>query len=63
MISAPKGVFLESDHDIVRGAKEIYLQAWVSHAMPPVNITDLANEDRIKIVKWFRSAQPYKLIN
>jgi len=35
----------------------------VSHAMPPANITDLANEDRIKIVKWFRSAQPYKLIN
>ena len=63
MISAPKGVFLESDHDIVRGAKEIYLQAGVSHAMPPANITDLANEDRIKIVKWFRSAQPYKLIN
>ena len=63
MISAPKGVFLESDHDIVRGAKKIYLQAGVSHAMPPANITDLANEDRIKIVKWFRSAQPYKLIN
>ena len=63
MINAPKGVFLETDHDIVRGAKEIYLQAGVSHAMPPANITDLANEDRIKIVKWFRSAQPYKLIN
>ena len=63
MISAPKGVFLETDHDIVRGAKEIYLQAGVSHAMPPANITDLANEDRIKIVKWFRSAEPYKFIN
>ncbi|MDG1947885.1 MAG: cysteine desulfurase, partial [Amylibacter sp.] len=43
--------------------KEIYLQAGVSHAMPPANITDLANEDRIKIVKWFRSAKPYKFIN
>ena len=63
MINAPKGVFLETDHDIVRGAKEIYIQAGVSHAMPPANITNLANEDRIKIVKWFRSAQPYKLIN
>lgn len=63
MINAPKGVFLETDHDIVRGAKEIYIQAGVSHAMPPANITNLANEDRIKIVKWFRSAEPYKFIN
>ena len=63
MINAPKGVFLETDHDIVRGAKEIYIQAGVSHAMPPANITNLANEDRIKIVKWFRTAVPNKLLN
>ncbi|MDC1409117.1 urate hydroxylase PuuD [Amylibacter sp.] len=63
MINAPKGVFLETDHDIVRGAKEIYIQAGVSHAMPPANITNLANEDRIKIVKWFRAAVPNKLLN
>jgi len=63
MINAPKGVFLETDHDIVRGAKEIYVQAGVSHAMPPANITNLANEDRIKIVKWFRAAVPNKLLN
>ena len=63
MINAPKGVFLETDHDIVRGAKEIYIQAGVSHAMPPANITNLANEDRIKIVKWFRAAVPNTLLN
>ena len=63
MINAPKGVFLETDHDIVRGAKEIYIQAGVSHAMPPANITNLANEDRIKIVKWFRAAVPNKFLN
>ena len=63
MINAPKGVFLETDHDIARGAKEIYIQAGVSHAMPPANITNLANEDRIKIVKWFRAAVPNKLLN
>jgi uncharacterized membrane protein len=63
MINAPKGVFLETDHDIARGAKEIYIQAGVSHAMPPANITNLANEDRIKIVKWFRTAVPNKLLN
>ncbi|MDB9764210.1 cysteine desulfurase, partial [bacterium] len=45
------------------GAKEIYIQAGVSHAMPPANITNLANEDRIKIVKWFRAAVPNKLLN
>ncbi|MDA9229805.1 urate hydroxylase PuuD [Amylibacter sp.] len=56
MINAPKGVYLETHQDIARSAKEIYIHAGLSNAMPPANITQLEDEDRIKIVKWFRRA-------
>ncbi len=52
---APKGVFLETESDIARYARQIYLQAGVSHAMPPANITDLSAEDRTKLVQWYRA--------
>ena len=53
---APKGVFLETSADIAGSAREIYLQAGVSHAMPPANITGLPSEDRLRIVRWYRGA-------
>ena len=53
---APKGVLLETRADVARNARAIYLQAGVSHAMPPANITELPEEDRAKIVKWYRNA-------
>ena len=46
MQGAPKGVFLETESDIARHARQIYLQAGVSHAMPPANAVDMAKEDR-----------------
>ena len=36
---APKGVMLETDAAIAEHAREIYLQAGRSHAMPPGNVT------------------------
>lgn len=54
---APKGVLLETEGDIARNARAIYLQAGVSHAMPPANITQMEPEDRAAIVRWFRAAQ------
>ena len=53
---APKGVLLETEGDIAREARQIYLQAGVTHAMPPGNVTDLPEEDRAKIVRWYRGA-------
>ena len=38
---APKGVMLESDAAIAEHAREIYLQAGRSHAMPPGNVTQI----------------------
>ena len=55
MQNAPKGVFLETTGDITKRARQIYLQAGVSHAMPPANITNLENEDRAKLIAWYRA--------
>jgi uncharacterized membrane protein len=53
---APKGVFLELEQDIAREARAIYLQAGISHAMPPGNRTWIEPEERAAIVRWYRSA-------
>ena len=56
IIWAPKGVLLETQADIARNAQQIYLQAGVSHAMPPANVTYMEPEDRDAIIRWFRNA-------
>lgn len=53
---APKGVFLETPADIARYAREIYVQAGLTDAMPPANITWMEPEERAQIIRWFRSA-------
>ncbi|MEC8572998.1 MAG: urate hydroxylase PuuD, partial [Pseudomonadota bacterium] len=55
--TAPKGVLLETEADVASRAHEIYLQAGVTHAMPPANITYMEPEDRAAIRAWFRAAQ------
>ena len=51
----PKGVRLETDVQIATLARDIYLQAGVSHAMPPGNVTDIPAEERAVLVRWYRS--------
>ncbi len=43
---APKGVVLDTDRNIAAHAREIYLQAGRSHAMPPANATGVTDEER-----------------
>ena len=59
MLWAPKGVLLDTPADIARNARAIYIQAGVSHAMPPANITMMSNEDRAAIVSWYRNADTF----
>ena len=55
---APKGVHLETEGDIARHARGIYLQAGLSHAMPPPNaIATMTEENRQAIVDWYREAR------
>ena len=53
---APKGIRLETEAQIARHAREIYLQAGISHAMPPANLSFIEPEERAKIVAWYRNA-------
>jgi uncharacterized membrane protein len=54
---APKGVVLENDGAIAEHAKEIYLQAGRSHAMPPGNVTQITPQERALLVTWFEEAK------
>ena len=54
---APKGVLLETEADIARHARAIYVQAGLSHAMPPANVTFMEPEDRAALVRWYRAAR------
>lgn len=53
---APKGIRLETEAQIARQAREIYLQAGITHAMPPANLSWMEDEERAKIVSWYRNA-------
>ncbi|WP_350334327.1 urate hydroxylase PuuD [Coralliovum pocilloporae] len=53
---APKGLLLETEADITLAARQIYLQAGVTPAMPPANVTFMEEEERQAIVKWYRAA-------
>ena len=54
--TAPKGFVLETPSDIAREAQNIYLQAGITHAMPPANLSFIEPQERAAIVKWFRGA-------
>ncbi|MFT7596117.1 MAG: putative membrane protein [Paracoccaceae bacterium] len=54
---APKGVLLETRADVAQNARRIYLQAGVSHAMPPANVTFMDPEDRLAIRRWYRATR------
>ncbi len=55
MATPPKGVMLETPEQIANLAKQIYLQAGASHAMPPPAVSYIYPEDRAEIVRWFES--------
>lgn len=52
----PKGVRLETEHQIAMAAKEIYLQAGLTHAMPPANLSYMQQDERAQIIAWYTAA-------
>lgn len=52
----PKGVLLETQSDVVRHAPQIYMQAGLSHAMPPPGAVQMDDKARRQIVAWVRAA-------
>ncbi|MGI9418396.1 MAG: urate hydroxylase PuuD [Geminicoccaceae bacterium] len=57
MLWPPKGVVLETTADIVRAADQVYLQAGVTHAMPPGNLTMMDDGERRKIAAWYQNSK------
>ena len=53
---APKGVVLETEAQVARAARTIYLQSGLSHAMPPRRTVTLPEEDRAHLRAWYRAA-------
>jgi uncharacterized membrane protein len=49
---APKGVRLETPQDLALHAGEIRLQAVLTHAMPPNNITQMSLDERRALAAW-----------
>ena len=50
----PKGVRLDTRALVAHHAREIYLQAGVSHAMPPGNLSYMEPDERAAIVAWYQ---------
>lgn len=52
IVTAPKGVRLDTPRDIARNAEEIYMQAVLTRAMPPNNITEMPDSERRVLRDW-----------
>jgi uncharacterized membrane protein len=57
LLRPPKGVVLETEADIARAADQIYLQAGVTDAMPPANLTAMEDGERLKIAAWYQNVK------
>jgi uncharacterized membrane protein len=53
---APRGVTLDTPAAVATHARDIYLWAGRTHAMPPANLSGIEDAERARIVAWFRAA-------
>lgn len=54
---APKGVLLETPQEIAAAAETIYVQAGLTAAMPPANVSWMEPDERTAIRRWYRAAK------
>ena len=52
LASPPKGVMLDTPEHIARNAELVRMQAVLTHAMPPNNITEMTPEERMVVANW-----------
>ena len=52
---APKGVMLDTPERIAREASAIRIQAVMTHAMPPNNLTDMPVDERRVLAEWLKA--------
>ena len=56
IVHAPRGVVLETSEQIAAHAREIYLQAGHTNAMPPGNVSFMEDTERKAIIDWYKHA-------
>ena len=54
IIVAPKNVILETELDILKHARQIYINSAISHAMPPANLASMETNERLLIAQWYQ---------
>jgi uncharacterized membrane protein len=58
IVAPPKGVRLDTPEMIRKHADQIRLQATLTHAMPPANLTELSPEERRILAAWIAAGAP-----
>lgn len=53
---APKDIHLETPEEVAKAAHQIYVQAGLTHAMPPANLSFMEGPERAMIRDWYRQA-------
>jgi uncharacterized membrane protein len=53
--TAPRGVRLDTPEEIAKHADAIWLQAVLTHAMPPNNLTEMTLDERRAVATWLAS--------
>jgi uncharacterized membrane protein len=56
--TAPSGVLLHTPRDIAQNAQRIYLQTAVLRVMPLGNVTQLSDDERAMIARWYADGHP-----
>jgi uncharacterized membrane protein len=54
--SAPKGAMFDTAEQIQARAPLIYLQVVQTRAMPPGNLTQMTDEERAAVARWYESS-------
>jgi uncharacterized membrane protein len=55
IVTAPKGILLDSSDHIRRNARLIGRNAAWANAMPPGNVTEMTGEERAVVAAWIAS--------
>ena len=53
IVIAPKHVILETELDVLKHARQIYVNSAISHAMPPANLASMQIVERTLIAQWY----------
>jgi len=55
--AAPNGIYLETEADVADHARLIYMNAGITQAMPPANVSFIEPSERQALVNWYRAAE------